>query len=83
MTTRPLFYRNPSLSPASFSTFVLGLGLAIVGLASLFPQNRFSALANGWASPCPNSSDTPRISLFSPRQEAKTLFITKPEEALL
>ncbi len=36
MTTRPLFYRNPSLSQASFSTFVLGLGLAIVGLASLF-----------------------------------------------
>lgn len=36
MTTRPLFFRNPSLSRASLSTFALGLGLAMVGLASLF-----------------------------------------------
>ena len=35
MATRPLFYRSPSFSRASLSTFVLGLGLALVGLASL------------------------------------------------
>ena len=44
MTTRPLFYRNPSLSRASFSTFVLGLGLAIVGLASLFAPESVQCL---------------------------------------
>jgi hypothetical protein len=44
MTTRPLFYRNPSLSRASFSTFVLGLGLAIMGLASLFSPESFQCL---------------------------------------
>ena len=46
MATRPLFYRSPSPSRASLSTFVLGLGLglALVGLASLLAPESLQCL---------------------------------------
>ena len=49
MATRPLFYRSPSVSRASLSTFVLGLGLALVGLASLLAPESVQCLGQ-WMS---------------------------------
>jgi len=50
MATRPLFYRSPSFSRASLSTFVLGLGLALVGLASLLAPESVQCLGQ-WMGP--------------------------------
>ncbi len=45
MAIRPLFYRSPSVSSrAGLSTLVLGLGLALVGLASLLAPESVQCL---------------------------------------
>ena len=44
MTTRPLFSRKPSPSRASLSTFALGFGLALMGLASLLAPETVQCL---------------------------------------
>jgi hypothetical protein len=49
MATRPLFYRSPSVTRASLSTFVLGLGLALLGLASLLAPESVQCLGQ-WMS---------------------------------
>jgi hypothetical protein len=49
MATRPLFYRSPSVSRASLSTFLLGLGLTLIGLASLWAPESVQCLGQ-WMS---------------------------------
>jgi hypothetical protein len=44
MATRPLFYSNSSFSRAGLSTFLLGLGLARFGLASLLAPESVQCL---------------------------------------
>lgn len=45
MAERPLFYRSPSISSrAGLSTLILGLGLALVGLASLLAPESVQCL---------------------------------------
>ncbi|MEK9811527.1 MAG: hypothetical protein VW440_00570 [Bordetella sp.] len=44
MATRPLFYTNSSFSRAGLSTFLLGLGLALLGLASLIAPESVQCL---------------------------------------